>query len=203
MYLTLKMFSFLRIFKMLRYKQQFLRVFQQSSSTRMTGILSACLLLVHEVACFWFLMARIEDFSPDTLVARNGFADQSIMLNYAWSCYWALQTLVTVGYGDFPAITIAEIIICIAWMYVGVFFYSFLVGAIQSQVSQELKNTDTLAYKLKQLDEFRDRSGMDPELYFNITVFMQNNYYLLYGKQDEDKLQSLLAPDLLNELMFH
>ena len=44
---------------------------------------------------------------------------------------------------------------------------------------------------------------MDPELYFNITVFMQNNYYLLYGKQDEDKLQSLLATDLRNELMYH
>lgn len=98
----------------------------------MTGILSACLLLVHEVACFWFLMARIEDFSPDTWVARKGFVDQTILLNYTWSCYWALQTLVTVGFGDFPAITIAEIIICIAWMYVGVFFYSFLVGAIQS-----------------------------------------------------------------------
>ena len=173
---------------MIRYKQIFKRIFQRSSYTRMCMIIMACIGLVHEVACFWFLIARFDDFAPETWVAKKDQVDDSLFDHYIHSAYWALQTLVTVGYGDYPARTIPELLLCVVWMYVGVFFYSFLVGAIQSQVQSELKNHDTLNYKLKQLDEFRELTGMDPELYFNITVFMQNNYYLLYGKQDEDKL---------------
>jgi hypothetical protein len=69
--------------------------------------------------------------------------------------YWASQTLATVGYGDSPARTIPELVLCIVWMVFGVIFYSYLVGAITSDVASSLKNTNTLQYRIKQLDTFR------------------------------------------------
>lgn len=102
----------------------------------------------------------------------------------------------TVGYGSTTARTIPELILAMIWMFLGVNFYSFLVGSTQSQISSEFKNTDTLKYKLRQLDEIKDAHGFDPELYFDITIFLQNNYKLMYGKVDEDKLQAELPPNL-------
>lgn len=60
----------------------------------------------------------------------------------------------------------------ILWMFIGVNFYSFMVGSIESSISGELKNKDTLAYKLRELDMIKDTTELDPELYFNITVFL-------------------------------
>ena len=134
---------------MVRYRHIFKRIFNRSSVTRMSMIIAACIGLVHEVACFWFLIAKFDDFSPQTWVAKKTQVDDSLLDHYMYSTYWALQTLVTVGYGDYPARTIPELLLCVVWMVVGVFFYSFLVGAIQSQVQSELKNQDTLKYKLK------------------------------------------------------
>jgi hypothetical protein len=53
------------------------------------------------------------------------------------------------------------------------------------------------------LDEIRDSTEIDRELYFNITIFLQNNYSLLYGKVDEDKLESDLPQNLYEQVMTH
>ena len=89
------------------------------------------------------------------------------------------------------------------WMFIGVNFYSFMIGSIESSISGELKNKETLAFKLRELDIIKDTTEMDPELYYNITVFLQNNYSLMYGKVDEDKLQSELPKNLYEEVIFH
>jgi Ion channel len=57
--------------------------------------------------------------------------------------------LATVGYGDYPAKTVSELIVCLVWMAFGVNFYSFLVGSVTSNVMSEAANKDNLNYKLK------------------------------------------------------
>jgi hypothetical protein len=58
---------------------------------------------IHIAACFWFLTARIDSFSPDTWVVRNDFHDETIIIKYLASIYWSVATVLTVGYGDIHA----------------------------------------------------------------------------------------------------
>ena len=78
----------------------------------------------------WFFAAKWYDFSEDTWIYRKGLIDASNAKQYLVSFYWSLQTVLTVGYGDFPAVTSFEKLICIFWEMTGVGFYSYMIGNI-------------------------------------------------------------------------
>jgi len=62
-------------------------------------------------------------------------ADATQIKQYSMATYWAFQTLTTVGYGDFGAGNMAEYIINIFWMVIGVIFYSLLVASVTSNIA--------------------------------------------------------------------
>lgn len=45
---------------------------------------------VHIIACFWFMQAKFVGQDPTTWVYRMGNIDNSDLLNYAYSVYWAV-----------------------------------------------------------------------------------------------------------------
>lgn len=79
--------------------------------------------------------------------------------------YWAFQTLVTVGYGEFGAKNFSEAMICLVWMMFGVSFYSFVVGSVTSILAAEARDTETLPAKIRQLEDYSNASQIDEELY--------------------------------------
>ena len=132
-----------------------------SSSARLMQSLMFAMYLVHVVSCLWFLSARMLDFGPQTWVLRMEMVDSSTRWQYCSAVYWAVQTLSTVGYGDYPARTIPELLLCVVWMFAGVTFYSFLVGSINSHIASATKNTESLSFKLQQLDDFKQQTNFD------------------------------------------
>ena len=92
--------------------------------------------MIHLVACFWYLIAKIDDFDEDTWVVRMHMQDDDNFTLYITSIYWTVQTITTVGFGDIPAVTVMEKIIAIGWMIVGVGFYSFTNGNLSSIMAQ-------------------------------------------------------------------
>ena len=99
---------------------------------RMMKVAGSVCFLVHLMACFWYLLAKLENFGPDTWVVRSGLIDDDYLTKYLSSVYWAFQTLTTVGYGDISAHTNLEICLSLAWMIFGVGFYSFTIGNLSS-----------------------------------------------------------------------
>jgi len=58
----------------------------------------------HLMACFWYMAASLEDNIYHTWVGEKGVVDlveEAKDYVYFNSCYWAFQTVSTVGYGDF------------------------------------------------------------------------------------------------------
>jgi hypothetical protein len=63
---------------------------------------------------------------------------------YLECVYWALQTVATVGFGDFGANTVAELYLSLVWMIFGVGFYSFVIGNMTSIIANENANSENL-----------------------------------------------------------
>jgi len=57
-----------------------------------------------------------------------------------------------VGYGDFGAGNTFELIMTLIWMFLGVSFYSVVVGQITSILTADNDNEDNLNNKLKSLE---------------------------------------------------
>jgi len=81
-----------------------------------------------------------------------------------------------VGYGDFGAQGYGEIIITCIWMFLGVGFYTIVVGSLTSYVTQQGTVNEDLGDKLRALDSFRMESNLDNELHKLIKKFLLNNY---------------------------
>jgi len=87
--------------------------------TRMiTGIIIT-IVVTHLMACFWYLSAKIADFGPDTWVFRKQLLDAEPLTLYVWSLYWSVQTVITLGYGDIPAVATMELYLSLVWMLSG------------------------------------------------------------------------------------
>lgn len=130
-----RMMKILRLFKILKMvrknkiMQKLSRALKMNAAIlRMVQGMSTAVLITHIFACFWYLGANLNQLSPDTWVFRKNLIDQPEHIRYLWAMYWATQTVTTVGFGDVPANTEAEIFLCLVWMLVGVIFYAFIIG---------------------------------------------------------------------------
>ena len=72
---------------------------------RLFTIIGAVIVAVHVAACFWHLTVKLNDFNDDTWVMRYGYQDETNSVKYLACLYWAVTTILTVGYGDISART--------------------------------------------------------------------------------------------------
>jgi hypothetical protein len=98
------------------------------------------IIITYFVGCFWYFISN--DLNPadlqDTFVKINGLekgSDSSDYRKLIVSCYFALTTLSTVGYGDYYPISNLERIIAIFIMLCGVAFFSYIMGSFIAIIS--------------------------------------------------------------------
>ena len=104
---------------------------------RITSFLITVVLCVHLSGCLWIIVANLNDYNPDTWVARLKLTDAHNLDIYMAAIYWSIQTLLTVGYGDIPAVTVEEQCVAVSWMILGGFFYTFTIGNLTSVLSNQ------------------------------------------------------------------
>jgi hypothetical protein len=192
LYRLTKILRLIKVLKSLTYNRHVSKIMNRINLTSGRMRIAKSVLLaafcVHIIACFWFMQAKFVGLDPTTWVYRKGYVDQSDIMNYTYSVYWAVQTLATVGYGEFSAGNIFEYSICLVWMMFGVSFYSFLVGSVTSILAAEARDTETLPAKLRQLEDYSRATGLDDDLAQKIRTFLLNNYTELFSKNDEHQL---------------
>lgn len=162
-----KLFRLARILKALKRTaysslseriQEFIQM--NSRLWKLIKFLISVFLCVHIMACFWFFSARIDSFEPETWVVRYGFVDDGIWSQYLTSTYWTVTTVVTVGYGDISAGTNKEMMLAIAWMVIGVGFYSFTISSLASFLTAVDGREAVLSAKLAAIQEFANETDI-------------------------------------------
>lgn len=141
---------------------------------RMFSVLVLQFVMVHLMACFWYMAATFEDNIYDTWVAGRGVIDSSPFEQYFESFYWAFQTVTTVGYGDFSISTKAEFILALIWMIIGVNFYSFTIGNVSSIIAAMDNKEALLNSKLTTLNEYSIKFNLPISTQTKIKNFFEN-----------------------------
>ena len=122
------------------------------------------LISLHIISCIWYFSARIYSFDPSTWVVRYGYLDQPIWICYETAVYWALTTLITVGYGDIVPHNPGEKAIVMLWMLFTIYFFSVTIGTL-TNIFSELDSRDKLInQKLLLADEFAKSTKIPLEI---------------------------------------
>ena len=111
------------------------------------------------MACIWLLLGNLNPCKdvPDgsctkSWVYENDFDGKSIATRYIFSFYWIFEVITTVGYGDFSGKTSAEYIFSIILEFLGLTFFSFLMGSINGIFNTSDNFDDLIEEKLDSLD---------------------------------------------------
>lgn len=198
----LKVFKFVRMFKYFNTIKDIAAKYDISIITlRLLVEAIAVVYLVHIAACIYYFIALVNDLGPDTWVAQKNIQDESNSVKYLYSVYWALQTLTTVGYGDIPADTNEEKIVCIFWMVFGVGFYSFTIGNLSSFITTIDAKGAQLRAKLQTIEEFARKHDLPKDLEIRMKSLTTNQNEIT--KHDQKKLLQELPSSLRAEVVNH
>jgi len=108
------------------------------------GVMLKVLCVARILACFWHYIAFCETDKITWLTVHNlQNADWSV--KYIYSIYWALVTMVTVGYGDITPQNPSEIIYCSFTILAG----SMVFGYCLNRIGSLLTNIDERDKELK------------------------------------------------------
>jgi len=85
-------------------------------------------------------------------VFANDFNDKPKHTQYIFAFYWIFEVITTVGYGDYSGATSHEYIFSIALEFLGLTFFSFLMGSINGIFNTSDNFDDLIEEKLDSLD---------------------------------------------------
>ena len=152
-YYFLKCFRIFHLFRLSQPLQLFLEYVLANLSKKRQGdivgfanVIFFVIYLNHIMACCWVYLGQQNDcktmFSDAKELDKckdswfyqgvepNRFADQSITTQYIFAFYWIFEVITTVGYGDFTGWTWVEQLYSILVQFVGLVFFSLLMGHI-------------------------------------------------------------------------
>jgi len=178
-----RLFKILRLFKMLKLFStsptfnKFLKKFSMNIGIiKMLKFVVNIFFLNHFVGCLWFFICRLDDYDPETWVAKHNLVDAGAWTQYVASFYWASQTLTTVGFGDIAPGTPVERIIAILWMIVGVGVYSFTIGNLSSLLSNMDRRATILKKKISTFNNFASKVKIPDFLRLKVQRFFELNH---------------------------
>jgi hypothetical protein len=135
--LILRLFRLLRVIRLFKIFHHWSeKSWTNSGILRIQKFLIIILLVIHWIACIWFLTAYVSKFPLNSWAVRAGIENADSFTQYLRSLYWAIVTMTTVGYGDITPLRNTEYILTIFVILLGATTYAFMIGNIASLISK-------------------------------------------------------------------
>mmetsp|Transcript_43506 Transcript_43506/g.114803 ORF Transcript_43506/g.114803 Transcript_43506/m.114803 type:complete len:651 (-) Transcript_43506:31-1983(-) len=170
-------------------------------------------LFVHWAACFWGFMGILftglhtGESGWSTWLLR-AIADKH--LNCEWyevphysvywmSCYWAMCTVTSVGYGDIAASNLTEYAISTVIIFVGAFIWAYVLGTVTTAISSLDPHTIEFERDLDDLHLLVQDKNLDSEMRTKLRTYMYQSRGVRMA-HSQKKLLELLSPGLQGQL---
>lgn len=130
----LKITKFFRFIKLLKNKQKLTNIIGNVYSNkpgidRLIISVMILIIIIHIFSCIWYSIGN--DLSDNLgWVFIYDINMSSPSTRYLVSLYWSIQTIFTVGYGDYGATNSTEYLFAILLFLIGIIIYSFIIGSI-------------------------------------------------------------------------
>lgn len=132
---------------------------RQNDLTGFAGLILYVIYSSHINACCWLYLggrfdcANTEETNcTQSWIYKNSFDDKPYHTRYIFSFYWIFEVITTVGYGDYAGATSEEYIFSIILEFLGLTFFSFLMGSITGIFNTSDNFDDLIEEKLDSLD---------------------------------------------------
>ena len=143
-----------------------------------TAFTISLLLTMHSIACFW---VKIGTENENTWIDERNLDKSDTDLLYITAIYWVTATLTTVGYGDVKSQITYEYVYTMFTEFVGIGFFSFIMGSINTVLLTDVGESDEIAEKIEQvdiwlvaLDNAKKEKSLPNVLYNSIKVYIKN-----------------------------
>ncbi|XP_051132184.1 potassium channel AKT1-like isoform X2 [Andrographis paniculata] len=195
---TYGLFNMLRLWRLRRVSAIFARMEKNRNLNyfwvRCAKLICVTLFVVHCAGCFYYLIADHHHNPQDTWIGADNhdFHHDSLGLRYVTSMYWSITTLTTVGYGDFHATNMGEMIFDIFYMFFNLGLTAYLIGNMTNLVVHATSKTRQFRDTIQAASSFAHRNHLPPRLHEQMVSHLCLKYRTdSEGLQQQETLDSL------------
>ncbi len=155
----------------------------------------------HNAASFFFYISKMEATeggrAQETWIYKDGLIDESGSLitttceAYGRSYYWAVVTMITVGYGDIVPHTPKEVFFTVLTMYVGLFLLAANVANLTLLMTTADRARNQFQLRMDATNKYMNYRNLPDSLKARITSFFNYRWKLLKGMDEQAFLESL------------
>ncbi|CAD8103340.1 unnamed protein product [Paramecium sonneborni] len=158
----------------------------------------------HITACIWYYVGLKSDLLLDkSWLKKYEIEDESIMMKYNYSIYWATTTIVTVGYGDLTPQNWIEIVFTVIMMFLSSCVYAYSLNSI----GIILKNIQDTKYQYKKMllriNDYMDKNKVEMELQLRARNFIKHHLFENENQESQEEINNImekLPEDLRNQI---
>lgn len=200
---------YLRVLRLLRLPRlvAVVRGWQRRTSInvgilRIGKLLLAVIMVLHLVACVWFLVPFIGGFPSDSWPVLEGVADSEAPTQYIRSIYWVVVTATTVGFGDITPHRNVEYILSMLVILIGAAMWAFIIGNIASLLSSLDTAKTTFWNRVDVVTQFLRSRKVPPEVNEKVRRYYEYTWGRYRGADERGLLEDL-PPPLRLEVLTH
>jgi len=224
----LKLFRFVHIYRLMVPLQLMMKCLlskyskkRQNDLTGFTALILHVIYTSHISACIWLYFGSLDscmgadgvevtdEYCIKSWRYETGFDQKSMTTQYIFAFYWIFEVITTVGYGDYTGKTSIEYLFSIVLEFIGLTFFSFLMGSINGIFNTKDNFDDLIEEKLDSLDMWIkkiEKSNkpyhIQPTLYNDIRKYVEQAFLYDFNLVIEEfQFYQQITPKMQTELI--
>ncbi|KAG2400223.1 Potassium channel KAT3 [Vigna angularis] len=169
----------LRLWRLRRVSELFARLEKDIrinySATRFCKLICVTLFAAHFAGCMFFWLAVQHKTPKHTWIGNKtqDFHELGVGLGYTYSVYWSVSTLTTVGYGDFYAVNLTEMLFSIFYMLFNIGLGAYIIGNMTTLLVHSSVGTFAVRDVFNKILQYANKNRLPGRLKEQILAHMQ------------------------------